>query len=593
MAVRLKNHITGDSAVNQIKAQLIPESWIINDQTNDYGLDLNVQVCKDNHTTECFFFVQSKGTKDVSHEGEISYAMSVERLKDYKELPLPVLLVLYSKTENVFWGIWANGIYDWLTPEQKRQKKYSVRFHRSNIISSAILEDMGSIIKLDIVGRIDIRTNSAQEYARLHSQIFDLTDAVYPCRFTRFNELAANAICIDYERTDKGIAICVQGHNEKMHIPAGGIEEAFSWYTDVNMHNAPFVLQILVAAIGMVYVDKQVVQIPYRIYTKEIVEELLSIVPAQYWHDWVYYMPIQDLEILTYLHNTSTVCNFKSIMPYILLAMLFRDEPELNVYRERFHRLLLSFETNPEDKGKWCYNLANQIRRENLYEAASLYIQAQKYFPGYKEVYYWWKELAGVLFLTGHYYWSQKFYEKALTLAEDREQKKEIILLISDTFLYRGDIEDAQSQLMDFFDICAEASQTVPCKVLLLSHAYGVYADKLRNDEAINGRGDEWFNEGLRNQEKEQYTKAMECFIIAWAFNVYDYEALKAAMAMAINVQHAMFLTFILGTIREMFEAKEINGLIADVVQWKLPSKSKEGLLRMLRGDDITSMIDA
>ena len=41
MAVRLQNHITGDSAVNQIKAQLIPESWIINDQTNDYGLDLN------------------------------------------------------------------------------------------------------------------------------------------------------------------------------------------------------------------------------------------------------------------------------------------------------------------------------------------------------------------------------------------------------------------------------------------------------------------------------------------------------------------------------------------------------------------------
>ena len=72
MAIRPDNHITGDSAVNQIKAQLIPESWIINDQVKDYGLDLNVQVCKDNHTTECFFFVQSKGTEEVSHEGEIS-----------------------------------------------------------------------------------------------------------------------------------------------------------------------------------------------------------------------------------------------------------------------------------------------------------------------------------------------------------------------------------------------------------------------------------------------------------------------------------------------------------------------------------------
>ena len=134
MALRPNNHITGDSAVNQIKAQLIPEAWIVNDQTNDYGLDLNVQVCQDNHTTECFFFIQSKGTEDVSYEGEISYAMSVERLKDYRNMPLPVLLVYYSKTENVFWGIWANGIYNTLTDEQKEQKHYSVRFHRRNII---------------------------------------------------------------------------------------------------------------------------------------------------------------------------------------------------------------------------------------------------------------------------------------------------------------------------------------------------------------------------------------------------------------------------------------------------------------------------
>lgn len=591
MAVRLQNHITGDSAVNQIKAQLIPESWIINDQTNDYGLDLNVQVCKDNHTTECFFFVQSKGTEDVSYDGEISYAMSVERLKDYMDLPLPVLLVYYSKTENVFWGILANGIYDWLTPDQKRQKSYSIRFRRSNIINSAILEDIGSIIKLDIVGRIDVRTNSTQEYERLHSQVFNLIDAVYPNRFTHGNELAANAIYIDYERTDIGIALCVQGRSEMMHIPAGEIDEAFRWYTDVNMQNAPFVLQILVASIGMVYVDKQEVQIPYRIYTKEIVEELLSIVPEHYWHDWVYYMPVQDLEILTYLHNVLTVCNFKSIVPYILLAMLFRDEPEVNVFRERFHRLLLSFETNPEDKGKWCYNLANQTRKENPYEAASLYIKAQKYFPAYKDVYYWWKELAGVLFLTGHYYWSQKFYEKALTLAEDREQKKEIILLLSDTFLYRGDIEEALSQLMEYFDICAEVGQTVPCKVLLLSHAYGLYADMSRNVEARVGRGDEWFNKGLHNQEHEQYTNAMKCFIIAWAFNVYDYEALKAAMAMAVKAQHAVFLTFIIGTIRELFGADRINGLIDDVVQWQLPKQTQDGLLHLLRGDDISEMI--
>ena len=69
MAKRTISQIIGDTAIYRIKSSLIPSNWIVNDQTNDYGLDLNVEVCIDGSTTGIFFFIQSKGTQHISSEG--------------------------------------------------------------------------------------------------------------------------------------------------------------------------------------------------------------------------------------------------------------------------------------------------------------------------------------------------------------------------------------------------------------------------------------------------------------------------------------------------------------------------------------------
>ncbi len=596
MAIRPDNHITGDSAVNQIKAQLIPESWIINDQVKDYGLDLNVQVCKDNHTTECFFFVQSKGTEDVSCDGEISYAMSVERLKDYKDLPLPVLLVYYSKTENVFWGIWANGIYETLIEEQKEQEHYSIRFTRRNIISSSILEAIGSEIKLDVVTRVDFRTeNAEQDCQQLHKQVYALLDQLYPKIFSIGNDLAANAITVDYERTGEDVSLVIRNKAEEIKVPKGIVAEAFLWYPEVNINEAPFVVMLAVAAIGMLCVQKKGEHYPYHIYTVDIIDALLPITPAMCWLGWAFGMPMSRVELFEHLVSQEVVTNYTEVTNLLQMVLFMRQEPELMPLREKLLRLLLDSESlTPQQKGHMCYNLANQVCKRDLSEAVSLYKRSARYFPTYLSVSYWWKEMASMMFHAAHYYFSQKFYEKALELTDDFEKKCELILLIADTCLYQKNIEDAQSWLMKYFDICAETGQPVPCKVHLLSHVYRVYADMLRNDEKMMyRRWEEWSAEGVKNEDNGEYAKAMKCYLIAWAYNVYYFEVLRAAMIMAINVQHTIYLTFIIGTIRELFGADEINSLIADVIQWQLPKQTQYGLLHIIRGDDISAMLDA
>jgi hypothetical protein len=126
-----------------------------------------------------------------------------------------------------------------------------------------------------------------------------------------------------------------------------------------------------------------------------------------------------------------------------------------------------------------------------------------------------------------------------------------------------------------------------------LSQAYEFYKYKLEDGDKIYDKGDEWFNEGIRNYRRFRYKKSLNSFIIAWAYAIYDFEALKNAMIVALMIGDAILLSLIIETIRNSFGPDRINEMIDMVIQWNLPSKSKEGLLCILRGDDITSMLDA
>ncbi len=61
MALRPNNHITGDSAVRKIASDLIPEEWTISIPDSDYGLDMLIEVVRDNKTTGKLFLYNLKG----------------------------------------------------------------------------------------------------------------------------------------------------------------------------------------------------------------------------------------------------------------------------------------------------------------------------------------------------------------------------------------------------------------------------------------------------------------------------------------------------------------------------------------------------
>lgn len=587
MAKRTISQIIGDTAIYKIKSILIPHSWIVNNQTNDYGLDLNVEICINGCTTGKFFFIQSKGTSQSSSEGRISYQMLVERLLDYSRVPIPVLLLYYSETEDTFWGMWVNDVYNHLTEEQKNQKEYTIHFDKDNIIDTEYLESIGESVQNKVAYYYDVRTNSDSQNL-LHQQIYKLLDTQFPDKFSYAARLASNKIFIEYHTTSRGLAVTIIDTENKIDLPPMPVEDAFLWYPNVYLEEAPLLVQIIVAILGLMHYEKGNVAIDSMLHSNELVENILPLIPQEFWFIWAQSTSIVNSEIIENVFSIAVDKNADA-KEAIFLSLFLRSEQDkdVSVLLEKLMRIMIDKAVTPQARGHAYYNLANYIRRKNFHEAGILYCKAARHFPSYKEIDYWWKELAGILFITGHYYFSEQFYKRALALLKDNTEKMcDIILLLADTCLYQGKIDIAQEWLSKYFDIHYKQGKSVPFKVFLLSKSYELYKCKQTKGKFLYKLGDEWYNSGIKNQYNGEYGEAMEDFLIAWAYNTNDSEAIKNAFVMSMNAGNLNMASYILSVIKEIFGSKEINLFIKDVTEWNLPLPAKELLLTALTKKD-------
>ena len=175
MAIRPDNHITGDKAVRTISNNLIPEEWTISTPESDYGLDMLIEVVRNNQTTGRLFFIQSKGTMESSENGCITYSMDVSRIEDYSKMELPVLFVYYSKKDNKFWGRWMNSLYKTLSDDQKKQQTVTLKFSPYNEIDTDYLRSIGNRIERSITDCVSISCKDIPaNFRRFHIQAINI-----------------------------------------------------------------------------------------------------------------------------------------------------------------------------------------------------------------------------------------------------------------------------------------------------------------------------------------------------------------------------------------------------------------------------------
>lgn len=542
MALRPNNHITGDSAVRRISSDLIPEEWTISIPDSDYGLDMLVEVVVDNKTTGQLFFVQSKGTTDTYHDGTISYSMSVERIQDYSKILLPVLFVLYSKTENRFWGRWMNSLYNQLDNRQKEQKTFSLAFAQENEIDVNYLREIGLKIKPVITNQVSLHFLPRPiGFKRFDTQLIRLINQYVSGDVTLDGHLCIKTLEIAIRGTaDKG-DLTIGNHNESVTLPISFPRIDFLYYPNLTIQDVP---QCVLYVLFVVAFYSSGLSRESRQYVLSHLEEpVYNLIPADEWISFVQSVPDEDFRGITPVLDFAVKADRYELVQYIIFRAfcLASSGDEFNNFYRGILGKLLSENSDDETNACLCYNIANGLREFDLREAFSWYYRAAKYNPDYLNRAYWWVETAGILYMTSHFNLAESFYENAKTIGGD-DCREDIDMLISDCLVCQGRLEEASKYEAYYLE-------TSPSDCTLIVMRSSVTNRMIDNNvKCFDSRY--WFNEGIRLSQEDNHAEALNCFLFSWRLYDSDIESLSNAFIEALNIGDFNTLSIIICALR-------------------------------------------
>lgn len=151
---RPMKHIIDEKAKKAF-LNLIPDEWVYQTLYPDYGIDYLVEIFENGHKTGNFFYVQLKGTNKEINKFTVSVNLSIDHLKYYNALPIPILLVVYSIKTKKFWGIWLNEYINTLV-KKVPFKKHLIKLTYEHKIDQIFMTDFSKFFKNEISKKINI-----------------------------------------------------------------------------------------------------------------------------------------------------------------------------------------------------------------------------------------------------------------------------------------------------------------------------------------------------------------------------------------------------------------------------------------------------
>ncbi len=133
------SHQLGDKAHAYVRLAFLEEGWVVSDIHPDYGEDLLVRIFNKEYSRPLYFFVQSKGCKDVSdflvkNEKFISYPLKRTHIEEWKHFLEPVIITIWDeKTKVIYWQIIQEAIKE--VSINKDQSERSIYVPTENILN--------------------------------------------------------------------------------------------------------------------------------------------------------------------------------------------------------------------------------------------------------------------------------------------------------------------------------------------------------------------------------------------------------------------------------------------------------------------------
>jgi tetratricopeptide (TPR) repeat protein len=436
-------------------AFLIPDGWVMNDFTKDYGKDINVEMFKDFRSTGKSFICQLKGTSQKFKDGLVSIQMELDTLRYYASVSTPILLVFYSTITKEFFGLWANSLITCYQVKEK-QKRVTISMGEVNKLSKTYFESLPDRFSSNIFLKMNLYFAGESAYKSVIQGKVEKWLEHYFADFYEYDNFLLPVYCRISIDDQKGhVRIKVENVINDWEVQPAQPAQMTSFFRLVldenELNEAEYELLFILSVL-------------FAFYSPKAVLLLLSKCLHQYQGKYKDFEAIIDLA--NYAVESNCIIELQRLVKLAIKHRNFNDFqalnsglfkmdkslPELRNLYESNLKEAIEVMDNVELKGTFCYNLANHYRgHKEYFKAACYFNQARRYRPGYLQKHYWWHEYAGVTYLLEHYQVAAGMYNKSIEMDRKSEFIPMSYSLLADAEFMNMRFVEAEQMLDAYF----------------------------------------------------------------------------------------------------------------------------------------------
>lgn len=613
-----------DAEAQKILQNLLPSEWAVRDLKPDYGIDYMVEIFENFQATGKVFYIQLKGSDQEIKDNTFHKQMDIGTLEYYSTHILPVLLVFVSINTKQVWGIWSNKLLEAYT-YKKNQKSLKISLGEQYLLKDEVIRLLSANLYLSDKLGIKFKYSTEKEEL-LNDNIKNWIDKFWGEKISsEFNNLP-NHITLEYTSKNNDISIKLITNEATHTVKLKNVEE-----------NNPYLFRPIFCEDDINDLNKEILKVLALSFARYSIKGSLALIikllgGVSFKQD--------DFDLLSIVslakHNNEVPLLIKTVKKMIDVklydislsfcpAFFIYDNEDFEYHEARVEILNYYIKNIENDslRGIAYYNLGNTFNGKiNQRQAFLHYMKAIKFNSDYKNRPYWWRECAGLLFLTGHYKWAEHFYlktsklkstvkEKSYFRVELRPKSEENILnaLIGDCLFFQGKFEKAKLFFKHYFSLENSPSaewliKDSVCDYLIsngldnitfnraLSSHYMAEAEKLfviknsnvkdilsRSLEAYPLNGLAWFNLAFYESQEKNEERALWNYLTCALIQTWDSEAQMNSILLAIQLKEMEILSLLIQYFIDMNDFDIINQWANFISKQKVSLKEKKYLI--------------
>lgn len=583
---------------------LFPREWVLRDKDKDYGIDVEVEVFNSaGFSTGLMFFVQLKATESENMANIRDLDFSIDRLDYYETLDLPVLICRYSHAEDLFYAKWSSEIDTFNS--KKGAKTVRLKFNDNDILNTESQDTLlAHVTKLRSIRRnligfpVSVYLQSPGKYISSMPRVLFL--AKVKAALSEFSEYISISSNIDdaYIVANINDEELEMNFSKLVNLTICQKDEVYSLRFEGIAKKILFGLAV---CLGRINLDNLAVKIFVLKEIKSLVIEkqklIINLIPSLVKTDHMK----EVVELLLEASDQGKDNLVEVILQMTILShsAIGKKKDGNNAYKTVLEHCLNKYTALGSDDqiGIAHYNLANSLANNNLKkEALHHYAQARKHNPIYGEQFYFYKEVASVLFNVGKFRFASYFYSRAIDLTNG-PLAEEIEPLLADALMYSGEYSKAIEQFKNYFSNSArpEPEWVLKCTCLegivenldiriqnrMPKSAWDLTASAIDDEKVLNQAirldclcGFAWFNLGIIHSGNGRYESATFCFSMCALVQNRDVEAWVNATLCCFNKEVPMFFLPLVYQVAHLYNGENYISELYQQVETKISGEA-------------------